>query len=686
MATVDTLNLEVKTNSEQAAQGIKNLTKALNTLYRNVQDGTKISKLSQQLAGLNTALDSISYANVRKTERLAKALQTISQTNVAIRSAANSLRQVASTDADDITHTPATGDSSGGGNTRIRPVRDTEQQNESYRRLQKSLTGLANQFRKSVAPVLKFVRALGRVAFYRAVRFILKSIVDGLKEGIKNLAEFSAGMNGLDSSNANGVLSQYKSEFLYFKNAIATAVMPVLAMFVNGVSKAINVAVDFINIIAQITSALNGQTTFTKAKFVMVDYADSLDKASGSAKALNKQLAGFDELNNLTTNSGGGGGVTKTPSANDMFTDPNMISDKWIEVANKLKEKFDLIKLIAGDIAVAILGWKVGSALAGFIASWLNMPLVKSLTLTLGFSLALSGMAIEIFNFADAILGGDWSAKNILGVILGILGQVAGGVLIGLATVGGTVAGVVGGIIGLLVGIVIAQIGVVLDVFINGWNKVNAILGVILYVISPVTGVIVALIGSIVKGILWLLENIRNTNTWVGKLTSAEDKFIAKIGEVVPALKPVCDWILKFRDNIMSAFEKVSDFVQKIKDLITEFRNLKNAGGFTFSGGLDWVKNKLQGFADGGYPSRGDLFIANESGAEMVGSLNGRTAVANNDDIAVGIANACYSAMSKALMENGGTIRIEGDPNGMFKVMRRQATEYTNRTGRSAFV
>lgn len=36
--------------------------------------------------------------------------------------------------------------------------------------------------------------------------------------------------------------------------------------------------------------------------------ADSLDDATGSAKALKKQLAGFDEINNLTTNQGSGSG------------------------------------------------------------------------------------------------------------------------------------------------------------------------------------------------------------------------------------------------------------------------------------------------------------------------------------------------------------------------------------------
>lgn len=62
---------------------------------------------------------------------------------------------------------------------------------------------------------------------------------------------------------------------------------------------------------------------------------------------------------------------------------------------------------------------------------------------------------------------------------------------------------------------------------------------------------------------------------------------------------------------------------------------------------VDW-------FAEGGFPTKGDLFIANEAGAEWVGSMNGRTAVANQDQITSGIAQAAYEGMARALSEHGG--------------------------------
>lgn len=73
------------------------------------------------------------------------------------------------------------------------------------------------------------------------------------------------------------------------------------------------------------------------------------------------------------------------------------------------------------------------------------------------------------------------------------------------------------------------------------------------------------------------------------------------------------------------------------------------------------VKN-IFGFASGGFPDQGQFFLARENGPEMVGTMGGKTAVANNDQITNGIANAVapavynavVSAMSKTNSNNGG--------------------------------
>ena len=56
--------------------------------------------------------------------------------------------------------------------------------------------------------------------------------------------------------------------------------------------------------------------------------------------------------------------------------------------------------------------------------------------------------------------------------------------------------------------------------------------------------------------------------------------------------------------------------------------------------------------AAGGFVDEGQLFIAREAGAEMVGSMGGHTAVANNDQIVEGIYQGVYSAVRAAMSQN----------------------------------
>ena len=97
----------------------------------------------------------------------------------------------------------------------------------------------------------------------------------------------------------------------------------------------------------------------------------------------------------------------------------------------------------------------------------------------------------------------------------------------------------------------------------------------------------------------------------------------------------------------------IASLVTDIVDLQTKAQNLllllKSIATFDTKGivlsivgqqtGTNMYK-ALNGYATGGFPKTGELFYARESGAELVGTLGGKTAVANNDQIAAGIAKA----------------------------------------------
>ena len=61
-------------------------------------------------------------------------------------------------------------------------------------------------------------------------------------------------------------------------------------------------------------------------------------------------------------------------------------------------------------------------------------------------------------------------------------------------------------------------------------------------------------------------------------------------------------------------------------------------------------KLNISWYANGGFPDMGQLFIARERGAEMVGNIGGKTAVANNDQITAAIAAAVGPAVYDAVM------------------------------------
>ena len=56
------------------------------------------------------------------------------------------------------------------------------------------------------------------------------------------------------------------------------------------------------------------------------------------------------------------------------------------------------------------------------------------------------------------------------------------------------------------------------------------------------------------------------------------------------------------------------------------------------------VSVSIPAYATGGFPETGQMFIAREAGAEMVGNIGRRTAVANNDQIVSGIAGGVAEA------------------------------------------
>lgn len=108
-----------------------------------------------------------------------------------------------------------------------------------------------------------------------------------------------------------------------------------------------------------------------------------------------------------------------------------------------------------------------------------------------------------------------------------------------------------------------------------------------------------------------------------------------------------------------------------INGILSSLRNFSIAGYSPFAGLREISVPKIPMLANGGYVDQGQLFIAREAGAEMVGSIGRRTAVANNDQIVDGITygvreanddvvTAIYAVAQQIIAE----MRNQGSGNG----------------------
>lgn len=159
-----------------------------------------------------------------------------------------------------------------------------------------------------------------------------------------------------------------------------------------------------------------------------------------------------------------------------------------------------------------------------------------------------------------------------------------------------------------------------------------------------------------------------------------------------PALQRISVAIEDFKAKIQNAW---NSFKQWWNDLGLEFPHI-DTPHFKIDGEFSLAPPKvpkvsIDWYANGGFPNKGQLFVANEVGPEMVGTMDGRTAVANQQEITQGIANAVYPAVYNAVRaamaesSNNINVTLQGDADKLFTMVQDKANNYTNMTGQAAF-
>ena len=109
-----------------------------------------------------------------------------------------------------------------------------------------------------------------------------------------------------------------------------------------------------------------------------------------------------------------------------------------------------------------------------------------------------------------------------------------------------------------------------------------------------------------------------------------------------------------FKDFINGGLSLFEKFVNGIIDSINWVIRKVNSV-ITFFGGTEFeliTHVSIPKLEHGGFVDEGQLFVAREAGAEMVGTIGQRTAVANNDQIVEAVSAGVYAAVSVAITEN----------------------------------
>lgn len=139
-------------------------------------------------------------------------------------------------------------------------------------------------------------------------------------------------------------------------------------------------------------------------------------------------------------------------------------------------------------------------------------------------------------------------------------------------------------------------------------------------------------------------------------------------------MNQIIDQINEWWKGITSFFSDAQRSVAQAQGSITH--QAQNGHTFGGSGGS---------FAQGGFVNSGELFLAREAGPELVGSIGSRTAVANNDQILEGIADAVYDAFMEAFSQTGGSGGNSSQPVNIYldgQVIARSTTRYQHQYAR----
>ena len=543
-------------------------------------------------------------------------------------------------------------------------------------RTSSSFLGLFHSTSKSSGAFGKLMKSIGRIAFYRLLRTAIRAVGKAFTDGLKAAYAFSKQTGGMLAPALDKIKSaaaQMKGQLGASLGGLLTAITPVLLRIISLVTRAANA-------ITQLFAILNGSGVYKHATEQMAEFGEAAGGAGGEVKGL---LAAWDELNVIGNESGGGGGGGSDLSSSmfewqavdsewaeifengEFFKIGEKVNEALSNVSQKISEWFtnlqskhygkkfaeflngvfsnpqafaDAGKALSDGINTIIyfaLDFEktfdvnaAAKAVAAFINSVLNNVDWAAISTVLGLNV------ISILDFVTSLLiDFDWGSlfDAIFELIFTPLENISIKKIISIiAKLNLAILKAVGGLIGALIRMLAtSKVGVTI---------VELLLGPLFFLIAKICpsfeDALEETLGYAAEVATQFEESWSEAIEGVGdRLDDWADGFEEKTVDVTGAANKAKD-----------AFADVRKEIESIPTAITTkvTINYETSGA---SGGVGRINfNTLQTRASGGFVDQGQLFVARESGPEMVGSIGNRTAVANNDQIVSGIAQGVQSA------------------------------------------
>lgn len=588
-------------------------------------------------------------------------------------------------------------------------------QTKKVKRETNALKHYAKETQKSTKHTNQFASSILRVLKYRLIRTVLKEIADAFKEGLGNLYQFSKGLNALGKNDSSGNVAQtldsLTSTLLQLKNTLGVTfgyLIIALQPIITAMSDALMKLAESINIL--MSDAL-GNKTFYRAKYTLKEY---METAKETTKVNKGMLQSFDELHNITTGNDNG------LDYSDMFEE--------VAITDELKKQaettiFKDATAVVGAIA-AYKGLKEIIKLILGLFDSKNDKLdkqggkIKKETDLLG-------------NNNTGLIGGYALLAGIVGsvaVAIDLLKE-----KFGKPTPDAIPEPVIDGIETAKTDLEQTQTAyenlktawdelpeVIPDTVYENLDEYRELIKETrkeYEQLQIVMGNQSEQRAQRVYEIEGLRQAPAQTYSPAAKASESQYEYLDVRQASESAAKDASNAVSAVKeavwDNWLSTV--IPDTFEDIKEHKTDYANMlglassgligsysaanyttvaKGGGGANITNITSYlskgaaaagaamvalgedIKDFFKGFvktpqyASGGFPSAGSMFIAGESGAEMVGTINGRTAVANTDQITEAIASAVYNAIISA---NGSqtNVVIEGDMGKFFRAVKR---------------